>query len=54
MSVPYEPTADMRQVARTLRDMFQALIQEGFTEQHALVIIGQALSASIAAAAGTQ
>ena len=36
----------MRQVARMLRDMFEALIAEGFARQEALVIIGHAINAN--------
>lgn len=43
-----EPSADLRQTANHLRQTFVALVQEGFTEQQALVIIGQILSAAIA------
>ena len=43
---PIEPNAEMRVGAKTLRQMFLALIQEGFTEQQALVIIGQCIAAN--------
>lgn len=38
---PIEPSADLRQAAKGLREMYVALIEEGFTETQALVIIGQ-------------
>lgn len=40
---PIEPTADMRQAANQLRQMFIALTLEGFTETQALVILGHML-----------
>lgn len=40
----YEPTADMRMLARQLKDMFQALTAEGFTERQALAIIGEVIA----------
>jgi hypothetical protein len=43
---PVEPAADMRQMASMLHQMFVALTSEGFTEQQALVVIGQMLNAS--------
>jgi hypothetical protein len=46
-SGPEEPSADLRQAASAVRQMFVALTNEGFTEQQALVIVGQVLSASI-------
>ena len=46
---PQEPTADNRQFARMMRDMFVALVLEGFTNGEALVIIGQAMTAAIVA-----
>lgn len=45
---PIEPAADLRQLANALRQTFLALVQEGFTEQQALVIIGQILAANAA------
>lgn len=41
---PYEPTSDMRQAAKAMRDLFMALTQEGFDERQALTIVGYALS----------
>jgi len=43
-----EPTADMRTAAAGVWQMFTALLDEGFTEQQALVILGQVLAAGIA------
>lgn len=43
---PIEPAADLRQLASMLRQTFLALTQEGFTEQQALIIIGQILAAN--------
>lgn len=40
-----EPAADLRQAASALRQMFVALVQEGFTEKQALIIVGQTLQA---------
>jgi len=42
---PMEPSADLRAFANTLRQMFVALLSEGFTESQAVAIIGKALSA---------
>ena len=43
---PIEPAADIRQMANALRQVFLALMAEGFTEQQALVLIGQILAAN--------
>lgn len=43
-----EPAADLRQMASGLRQMFVALLNEGFTEQQALIIIGQCIAAGTA------
>lgn len=45
MTAPYEPTADMRQLAKKLRDIYQALIIEGFSDRQALAIIGEVIAA---------
>lgn len=45
---PCEPSADLRVFASSMRQMFVALTNEGFTEQQALTMIGQVLAASIA------
>lgn len=42
---PMEPSADMRELANNLRQMYVALTGEGFTAQEALTIIGQAITA---------
>lgn len=41
-----EPSADLRQLASTMRQTFVALTDEGFTEQQALQIIGALLAAN--------
>lgn len=46
-NTPEEASADMRALARTFRDMYVALVAEGFTEPQALVMIGQTISAVI-------
>jgi hypothetical protein len=38
-----EPSAAMREAARAVRETFVALVNEGFTEQQALIIVGQIL-----------
>lgn len=43
---PVEPSAEARIGAANLRQTFLALVAEDFTEQQALVIIGQMLIAS--------
>lgn len=43
---PTEPASDLRQLASALWQTFVALTQEGFSEQQALIIIGQMLAAS--------
>lgn len=45
-SAPVEPSADKRQVAHELREMYLALRQEGFTKTEALTVIGQILAAA--------
>ena len=44
---PMEPSADMRTTANQLRQMFVALLAEGFSEREALVIVGQVVAAAI-------
>jgi len=43
---PTEPSADLRQIASHLYQMYAALIQEGFTEGQALAIIGHTIRGS--------
>lgn len=45
-AAPMEPSADLRMVANALRQMFVALVSEGFTEPQALGIIGQVIAAN--------
>lgn len=49
-----EPNAEMRMMAANLRQMFLALVQEGFSEREALMICSECIRASIAAAAANQ
>ena len=46
MNAPIEPSADIRQAAHGLREMYIALTAEDFTEQQALIIIGQVIAAN--------
>lgn len=39
-----EPSADIRQAASAVRQMFVALVQDGFTESQALVIVGHMIA----------
>lgn len=41
-----EPSADIRQAASAMHEIFTALTDEGFTETQALVILGQMLAAN--------
>lgn len=43
---PTEPSADLRQLASMLWQMFIALRAEGFSETQALKVIGEVLAAS--------
>lgn len=43
MTAPREPSADLRQAASAMRQMFVALVNEGFSETEALQIIGHIL-----------
>lgn len=42
-----EASADARQFARNMRDMYVALVAEGFAPGEALQIVGQVIAASI-------
>jgi hypothetical protein len=44
MSPKREPSADIRQAAIGLHEIFTALIDAGFTEAQALTIVGQLLA----------
>lgn len=43
----YEPSSDMRSYAALLYDMYQGLVQAGFTDSQALGIIGQTIAANV-------
>jgi hypothetical protein len=49
VSGPVEPSADKRQAAHELREIYVALLAEGFTERESVAIIGQILAAGGAA-----
>jgi len=44
VSAHQEPNAVNRQAAREMRDLFNALTAEGFTEPQALTIIGHVIA----------
>lgn len=44
-NAPFEPSADTRAVAKQLKNLFEALVAEGFTERQALTIVGQCIAA---------
>jgi hypothetical protein len=46
MNGPIEPSADLRALAQGLRQMYLALVEEGFTQTEALVVIGQIIAAN--------
>lgn len=46
MTPPMEPAAELRQMANAVRQLFIALINEGFTEGQALTIVGQVIIAN--------
>lgn len=52
-SAPEEASAISRTFARAIRDMFVALVAEGFSEGQALVICGQAITATIVTNGGS-
>lgn len=54
MNAPLEPNAEMRLMAHALRQMYLALLQEGFSKTEALAICAECIRASIAAAAAAQ
>ena len=49
---PTEPSADIRVMAKGLRQVYIALTAEGFTQPEALQIIGLILAASVNGAQG--
>lgn len=52
-NAPVEPSADMRAVARSNRELYVALVAEGFTPVQAMQIIGVVLAASFQAGGGS-
>lgn len=38
-----EPSADMRQAARAAREMFLAMVEQGFTEDQAIKLVALAM-----------
>lgn len=46
-NTPEEASADMRQLARVYRDMYVALVAEGFSPPEALTIIGHTIGAML-------
>lgn len=46
-----EPGADQRQAALSLRQLYVALVESGFTETQALTLVGEAVAAVVGRAA---
>lgn len=46
-AVPVEPSVDIRMLANVNRQLFVAHVEQGFTPQEALMIIGALLAAQI-------
>lgn len=44
--IPTEPNADMRLAARTAWQAYSAFIEQGFTEQQALYLVGEMLTST--------
>jgi hypothetical protein len=44
---PIEPSAELRVLASTLRQMYLALVAEGFTTTEAMTIIAETIRASL-------
>lgn len=44
---PIEPSADMRTAAHAMREMYVALVNEGFTTQEAMAMIGVAIATAM-------
>jgi len=45
-SPPMEPAAEIRRLANAVRQVYVALINEGFSEAQALTVVGQILIAN--------
>lgn len=39
-----EPSAEIRSAAHSVREIYLALVMEGFSEQQALVVVGQIIA----------
>lgn len=54
MSADYgmEPNAEMRQMAKTCWQMYQALTQQGFTDVQAMQLLGETIRAQIERGSG--
>ncbi len=46
MNGPVEPSADLRQAASLIRQTYIALVAQGFSEQQALIVVGQVIAAN--------
>lgn len=44
---PVEPPAEMRTLALTLRQMYVALVEQGFTEAEAMQIVGVTVATTL-------
>jgi hypothetical protein len=47
---PVEPNAQMRDLANSLRQLYIALVEQGFTEAEAFQIVGVTVAASLGGA----
>ena len=52
MSVPVEPSADIRDLAHNLRQIFVALREQGFTDAQGCAIVGTMLGQAISSGQG--
>lgn len=49
MNFPTEPSADLREAASALRQMYVALVNEGFSVDEAMTIVGKVVAAGMKA-----
>lgn len=54
MGARIEPSADIRASARHIRELFLALLEQGFTEAQASSILGTMLGTAMASSTGDQ